>query len=140
MKTVQLRFCRRFLMVSVATLSVVILAACAARQAPPPVPTKPLPAPPAPVTFTATAYCQGTTTATGTKVRRGIVAADPVVLPLGSLIQVRGLAGGLDGVYTVADTGPKVRGRSIDIYMTDCRAAVRFGRQRARVTVLRPRS
>ena len=87
--------------------------------------------------FTSTAYCRGTTTADGTRVRRGIVAADPKVLPLGSVIRIRGLAGGLDGDYVVADTGPKVRGRQIDIYMDDCRRAVRFGRQRVEVTLLR---
>ena len=76
-------------------------------------------------------------TADGTRVRRGIVAADPKVLPLGSVILVRGLANGYDGVYTVADTGSKVRGRRIDIYMKDCREAVRFGRQSGRVTLLR---
>src|SRR5262245_54016145 len=133
MKAVQPRSCKHFLIVSLATLSLTTLAGCGSRRAPPPPASRPL-------AVTATAYCQGTTTATGTKVRRGIVAADPVVLPLGSVIHVRGLVGGFDGVYTVADTGPKVRGRSIDIYMADCRAAVRFGRQQARVTVLRLKS
>jgi 3D (Asp-Asp-Asp) domain-containing protein len=64
------------------------------------------------------------------------VAADPAVLPLGSLIRVSGLAGGFNGVYTVADKGSKVRGNTIDIYMSDCWQAVRFGRQRARVAVV----
>jgi len=108
-------------------------AACGGRNRPKPPPAPP----PAAQRFTSTAYCRGTTTANGTRVRRGIVAADPKVLPLGSVIRIRGLAGGLDGDYVVADTGPKVRGRQIDIYMDDCRRAVRFGRQRVEVTLLR---
>jgi 3D (Asp-Asp-Asp) domain-containing protein len=42
------------------------------------------------------------------------------------------------GVYTVLDTGAKIRGRRIDIYLNDCREAVRFGRRSVQVTVLRP--
>jgi 3D (Asp-Asp-Asp) domain-containing protein len=42
-----------------------------------------------------------------------------------------------DGVYTVMDTGSKIRGRRIDIYLKDCREAVRFGRRAVQVTVLR---
>src|SRR5690348_13260027 len=38
--------------------------------------------------FTATAYCKGTTTASGVNVRTGIAAADPALLPVGSVIQV----------------------------------------------------
>jgi hypothetical protein len=30
---------------------------------------------------------------------------------------------------TVMDTGLKIRGRRIDLYLSDCRQAVRFGRQ-----------
>src|SRR5262245_41120018 len=38
--------------------------------------------------FSATAYCKGTTTASGVNVRTGIAAADPALLPVGSVIQV----------------------------------------------------
>jgi 3D (Asp-Asp-Asp) domain-containing protein len=86
-------------------------------------------------TFTATAYCLTGTTATGMQTRPGIVAADPRVLPLGSRIRVSG-AGGYSGVYTVADTGRAIRGRRIDIFMSDLRAAKRFGRRRVGVEVL----
>ncbi len=85
--------------------------------------------------FTATAYCQRGLTAAGTKVRAGVVAADPDVLPIGSVIRVVGLKDGRDGVYTVMDTGTKVHGRHIDVYVGDCRQAVRFGRQSVRVIV-----
>ena len=46
------------------------------------------PAPGARLRFTATAYCRGTTTASGVNVRNGIAAADPDLLPVGSVIQV----------------------------------------------------
>jgi len=85
--------------------------------------------------FVATAYCQGTTTATGATVRRGIVAADPAVLPLGAVISVE-RSGQYDGVYTVMDTGPKIQGRHVDLFIRDCAAAKRFGRQTVQVRIL----
>src|SRR5688500_13415811 len=41
-----------------------------------------------PLRFTATAYCKGHTTASGVAVRTGIAAADPDLLPVGSVIQI----------------------------------------------------
>src|SRR3954452_17867209 len=51
--------------------------------------------------FTATAYCRGTTTASGVNVRNGIAAADPDLLPLGSVVQVARLGARYDGIYTI---------------------------------------
>lgn len=93
-------------------------------------------APPALLTMQVTAYCVEGETASGEQTRHGIVAADPAVLPLGSVIRVSGLRGRHNRTYTVEDTGRKVKGRAIDIFMHDCRAARRFGRQTARVRVL----
>jgi 3D (Asp-Asp-Asp) domain-containing protein len=70
-------------------------------------------------------------------VTRGIVAADPDVLPLGTVIRVAGLPGRYDGVYTVMDTGASIRGRRLDVYLASCAEAVRFGRHTARVSVVR---
>ena len=92
---------------------------------------------PAASSFTATAYCTGTVTAMGTKPDANTVAADPAVLPLGSRIKLSGLHQRYNGVYTVMDTGSKVRGRRIDLYIRNCREAVRFGRRSARVSILR---
>jgi 3D (Asp-Asp-Asp) domain-containing protein len=89
------------------------------------------------MTFTATAYCKGTTTAVGTAVAEGIVAADPTLLPIGTVIQVTGMSRPYDGVFTVMDTGPKILGRRVDVYIADCAEAVRFGRRSVSVTVLR---
>ena len=85
--------------------------------------------------FEATAYSVSGTTAAGTQTRVGVVAADPAVLPLGSRIRVQG-AGTYSGVYTVADTGPAVSGREIDIFIPDDTAAKRFGRRRVGVEIL----
>jgi 3D (Asp-Asp-Asp) domain-containing protein len=87
--------------------------------------------------FVATAYCQHGITAAGVRVREGIVAADPAVLPLGSVIRVTGLARRYNREYRVLDTGRSIRGREIDLYMPDCREAVRFGRRPAVVSVVR---
>ena len=93
------------------------------------------PATPRRLEFEATAYSVTGTTAAGMQTRPGIVAADPAVLPLGSRIRVDG-AGTYSGVYTVADTGPAVHGREIDIFIPDGSAAKSFGRCRVGVRIL----
>ena len=87
--------------------------------------------------FNATAYCKGTTTASGVGVRTGIAAADPSLLPVGSVLNVATGDERYNGVYTVMDTGPKVQGRILDLYMWSCHEALRFGRREVQVTVLR---
>ena len=99
--------------------------------------TSAAPAPGARLRFTATAYCKGTTTASGVNVRTGIAAADPDLLPVGSVIQVDRLGEKYNGIYTIMDTGPKVQGRHIDIYMWSCHEALELGRRGMQVTVLR---
>ena len=95
------------------------------------------PAPGSRLRFTATAYCKGTTTASGVNVRTGIAAADPELLPVGSVIQVDRLGERYDGIYTIMDTGPAVQGREIDIYMWSCHEALELGRRTIQLTVLR---
>jgi 3D (Asp-Asp-Asp) domain-containing protein len=87
--------------------------------------------------FTATAYCKGTTTASGVNVRTGIAAADPELLPVGSVIQVYRLGERYNGIYTIMDTGPAVQGRHIDIYMWSCNEALTLGRRDIAINVLR---
>ncbi len=77
--------------------------------------------------FTATAYCLKGRTAMGHGVRRGIIAADPRVLKLGSNINLG--AGAYSGTYLVSDTGGNIRGRKIDIWVPNCAEARRFGRR-----------
>lgn len=87
--------------------------------------------------FSATAYCKGETTASGVGVRTGIAAADPAILPVGSVVRVETPNPRYSGVWTVMDTGPSVRGRSVDLYLWSCKEALQFGRRKVRVTVLR---
>lgn len=82
--------------------------------------------------FTATAYCLKGRTASGSGVRRGIVAADPRVLPLGTRINLE--AGSYSGSYIVADTGGGIKGRRLDIWVSSCSEAKRFGRRKVSVS------
>jgi 3D (Asp-Asp-Asp) domain-containing protein len=85
--------------------------------------------------FEATAYCDDGITKSGVPVAPGIVAADPKVLPLGSLIRLETTE--YHGIYQVLDIGGLVKGRIIDIYMPDLEEALTFGRRRVKIVVLR---
>ena len=87
--------------------------------------------------FTATFYCKGTTTASGADVKNGMAAADPDLLPIGSVIRIDSLGEKYDGIYTVMDTGPKVQGRHVDVYLWSCNEALQMGRRKMHLTVLR---
>jgi 3D (Asp-Asp-Asp) domain-containing protein len=85
--------------------------------------------------FIATAYSVEGTGASGKWSHPGTVAADRKVLPLNSRIRIYG-AGQYSGEYTVEDTGGKVDGHHIDVYMPSRAEAKKFGRQRVKVLVL----
>jgi len=87
--------------------------------------------------FEATAYCKGEVTAAGVAVREGIAAADPALLPLGTVVRVEAPVDSFNGIWTVLDTGPEVKGRELDFYVWSCGRALDFGRQSIRITVLR---
>src|SRR3954449_9306241 len=76
-------------------------------------------------TYRATAYAQSGVTASGELTHRHVVAADPDVLPIGSRIKIR-RAGRYSGEYVVADTGAKIQGRRLDIYMPSEAACKKF--------------
>lgn len=95
------------------------------------------PVPGARLDFSATAYCKGKTTASGLEARTGIAAADDSILPVGSVVNVATDNARYNGVYTIMDTGPRVQGRLLDLYMWSCHEALAFGRKRIQVTVLR---
>ena len=99
--------------------------------------TSTLPLPGSRLAFSATAYCKGIVTASGVPVQSGVAAADPELLPVGSVIDVDSLPTKYNGVYTVMDTGPAVQGRQIDIYMWSCNEALQFGRRPVHLNVLR---
>lgn len=95
------------------------------------------PQPGARLQFSATAYCKGNTTTSGVEVRSGVAAADPSILPVGSVVTVTTDNTRYNGVYTVMDTGPEVKGRELDLYLWSCNEALAFGRKPVQVTVLR---
>lgn len=89
------------------------------------------------LTFTATAYCKGETTASGVVVRTGVAAADPALLPVGTVVRIDMPNSRYAGIWTVMDTGPAVQGRVVDLYLWSCKEALAFGRRPVRLTVLR---
>src|SRR5882724_3406989 len=84
--------------------------------------------------YVATAYSLRGRTASGRMVSRGLIAADPRVLPLGSRVRLE--HPGYSGEYLVADTGGAIRGRRIDIWTPSTSEAMRFGRRTVKLTVL----
>jgi 3D (Asp-Asp-Asp) domain-containing protein len=84
--------------------------------------------------YLATAYSLRGRTASGRMVSRGLIAADPRVLPLGSRVRLE--VPGYHGEYLVADTGGMIRGKRIDIWTPSSREAMRFGRRTVKLTVL----
>jgi len=46
------------------------------------------------------------------------------------------LKGASDGRYTVLDTGRRIKGREIDVFIPQCAAAKRFGRQHVEVKAI----
>ena len=84
--------------------------------------------------YVATAYSLRGKTASGRMVSRGLIAADPRVLPLGSRVRLE--HPGYSGEYLVADTGGLIKGRRIDIWIPTTREAMRFGRRTVKLTVL----
>src|SRR5204863_4606976 len=99
--------------------------------------TTALPAPGARLAFSATAYCKGLTTTSGVAAQSGVAAADPELLPVGSVIEVDSAESRYNGIYTIMDTGPAVQGRQIDVYMWSCNDALQFGRRPIHLVVLR---
>lgn len=94
---------------------------------------EPLPLFPA-TKYVATAYSLRGRTASGRMVSRGLIAADPRVLPLGSRVRLE--HPGYSGDYLVADTGGMIKGKRIDIWIPSTREAMRFGRRTVKLTVL----
>lgn len=85
-------------------------------------------------TYSATAYSLRGRTASGQSVSRGLIAADPRHLPLGTRVRLD--AGPWSGEYLVADTGGAIKGRKIDIWTPSTREALQFGRRNVKLTVL----
>jgi len=76
-------------------------------------------------------------TASGTKVRKGVVAVDPRVIPLGTKLYVESLDGSKDYGFCVAeDTGSAIKGNRIDLFFNSAEEVKRFGRRQVKVYIL----
>ena len=73
----------------------------------------------------------GGITATGIPARRGVVAVDPNVIPLGSRLFIPGY-----GEAIAADTGGAIVGNTIDLCMESYDEAMQFGRRSVEVYVI----
>lgn len=93
------------------------------------------------ISMTATAYTTERSsdkiTATGKVARKGLVAVDPKVIPLGSKLYIVSADGKswCYGTAVAADTG--VRGNKIDLFFDTYKECIRFGRRKATVYVLK---
>lgn len=83
-----------------------------------------------------TAYCLRGNMRTGVRVRDGMAAGDPSVLPLGSVVRVSHPDGRLIGIFVIMDTGGAVRGNKIDLWFDSCREALDWGIRRVVAEVL----
>lgn len=68
------------------------------------------------------AYTGGGRTASGTRARKGEIAVDPRVIPLGTNVYVEGY-----GFARAEDTGGNIKGRTIDLYMNSGGDCMRWG-------------
>ncbi|CAG9609008.1 LysM peptidoglycan-binding and 3D domain-containing protein [Pseudoneobacillus rhizosphaerae] len=92
------------------------------------------------ITVKATAYtasCKGCTgiTKTGFNLKanpnKKIIAVDPSVIPLGTIVHVEGY-----GKAIAADIGGAIKGKRIDVFIPTKKAAINFGVKRLKVTIL----
>ena len=90
---------------------------------------------PVPVWFTS--YCLRGTTRRGRYVRPGIIAADPRFFPLSRFVELY-IGNKYYGRFLVDDTGRKIKGNHIDVWLPTCREAKIFGVKRG-TAVLLPR-
>jgi 3D (Asp-Asp-Asp) domain-containing protein len=74
----------------------------------------------------------GNRTATGTWPKRGTLAVDPRVIPLGTRIYIPGY-----GVGVAEDTGGAVKGNVIDLFFESRDEAIRWGRRNVTVYILK---
>jgi 3D (Asp-Asp-Asp) domain-containing protein len=91
------------------------------------------------VLFILTAYAYGCGATGLTKTERPpasdrTVAVDPRVVPMFGELAIEGI-----GVRYAEDTGPKVKGNRIDVFMDSCEAAREFGVQRRYVMLMPPK-
>jgi 3D (Asp-Asp-Asp) domain-containing protein len=80
----------------------------------------------------AVAYSLPGSTALGVPVRKGVVAVDPKLIPLGTKLHVPGYGPGL-----AADVGYAIKGKVIDLWFPSMAGARQWGRRTVMITVYR---
>lgn len=93
------------------------------------------------MTFNATAYtakCKGCSgvTSTGKDIRNQsidhrVIAVDPSVIPIGSLVEVQGY-----GRFRALDTGGAIKGMKVDILHQNTKSALNFGRRNVKIKII----
>ncbi|WP_418791304.1 3D domain-containing protein [Phosphitispora sp. TUW77] len=80
-----------------------------------------------------TAYTYtGHRTATGITPRKGVVAVDPRVIPMGTKMYIEGY-----GYAIAADTGGSIKGKKVDVFFETREEALKWGRRTVLVQLLR---
>ena len=79
-----------------------------------------------PVPVMLTSYCLSGTTRRGRYVRAGLVAADPKFFPLSRYVELY-VGRKYYGRFLVDDTGRRIKGNHLDVWLPSCRDAKRFG-------------
>ena len=80
----------------------------------------------------AVAYSLPGSTALGVPVRKGVVAVDPKLIPLGTKLHVPGYGPGL-----AADVGYAIKGKIIDLWFPTLEKAQAWGRRTVTITIYR---
>ncbi len=76
-------------------------------------------------------------TASGMKARRGVVAVDPKVIPLGTKLYIESADGSyVYGEAVAGDTGGAIKGNRIDLFMDSYSECMQFGRRKVNVYIL----
>ena len=89
-----------------------------------------------PVPVMLTSYCLRGTTRRGRYVRPGIIAADPEFFPMARYVELY-VGRKYYGRFLVDDTGRKIRGNHIDVWLPSCVDARNFGVRRGTAVLMR---
>lgn len=78
-------------------------------------------------------------TASGARAKRGTVAVDPRVIPLGTKLYIKSLTPGVPdyGFAIAQDTGGTIKGNKIDLFMDTVWECLQFGRRPVMVYILK---
>ena len=85
--------------------------------------------------YTATAYCLRGVTRTGTRTKPGTIAVDPGSIPFGSILEIS--SGKYSGIYYALDSGRKVKGNRVDVFIPSHREAIIFGKRKVLLRMIR---